>query len=327
MTRPLASLPLLRHALPGLAASLLAVGVAGCGEAPRTGVDESGDLSASSGGQTMAPRVVEMPIGLDGTQWRWTGASCTEGPLDLAARGFSANLRIEQDGESLLLTYDQVFANEGCVVTLLQTVSPPPAPGELRMEEVARVAVPSTPQCFGQPEPPRPGEVRRNGRILEVLVQRSRWCNGFEVTMTYEPSLPTLLTNEDIARRYVAHFTRGDAVRVAELFSTAGTLLESFTTTQTGDPFRHEGRDAVYRWYNESFAGSPWRAMRVTGFEPGTTPQQTIMRWEYMDPRLQQPVAGHNAFTVAAGEIFEAEVALDGQPLLVGASAPVAAHP
>jgi len=115
MTRPLASLAPLRHALHGLlgAASLVALGVAGCGEAPRTGVDESGDLGASSGGQTMAPRVVEMPIGLDGTQWRWTGASCTEGPLDLAARGFSANLRIEQDGESLLLTYDRVFAKWG----------------------------------------------------------------------------------------------------------------------------------------------------------------------------------------------------------------------
>jgi hypothetical protein len=326
MMRLLASTPAARSApgLLGAATLTLALGAAGCGEAAPTGVDESGDLDGTAGGQTMAPRIVEMPVGLDGTQWRWTGASCTEGPLDLAARGFSSNLRIEQDGSSLLLTYDQVFANDGCIVTLLQTVSPPPTPGELRMEEVARVAVPSSPGCFGQPEPPRPGEVRRNGRILEVLVQRSRWCNGFEVTMTYEPSLPTLLSNEDIARRYVAHFTRGDAVRVAQLFSTAGALLESFTTTQTGDPFRHEGRDAVYAWYHESFAGSPWRAMRVVGFEPGATPQQTLMRWEYMDPRLQQPVAGHNVFTVAAGEIFEAEVALDGQPLLVGASSPAA---
>ena len=327
MTRPFASLAPRgtpsRTSLLGLlgAASLAFVGL-GCGESAPTRVDESDDLNATSGGQTMTARVVEMPIGLDGTQWRWTGASCTEGPLDLAARGFSSNLRIDQDGDALLLTYDQVFANEGCVQTVLQTVSPPPAPGELRMEEVARVAVPSTPACFGQPEPPRPGEVRRNGRVLEVLVQRSRWCNGFEVTMTYEPSIPTMLTNEDIARRYVAHYTRGDAVRVAELFSSVGTLLESFTTTPTGDPYRHEGRDAVYTYFHETFAGAPWRAMRVTGFEPGTTAQQIVMRWEYMDPRLAQPVAGRNVFTVAAGEIFESEITIDAPPVIVGATAP-----
>ncbi len=308
------------QALAGsLGAGLFAL--AGCGEAAPTGIDESDDLGAgSSGGQTMVARVVEMPIGLDGTQWRWTQSSCTEGPLDLAARGYSANLRVEQEGEALMLTYDQVFANESCVQTVLQQVSPPPAPGELRMEEVARVAVPHTPECFGQPEPPRPGEVRRNGRMLEVLVQRSRWCNGFEVTMTFEPALPTMLTNEDIGRRYVAHYTRGDAVHVAELFSTVGTLLESFTTTPSGDPYRHEGRDAVYTYFHESFAGSPWRAMRIVGFEPGATEQQTVMRWEYMDPRLAQPLQGRNVFTVAAGEVFEAQIVLDNAPLLVGAS-------
>lgn len=303
-----------------LGAALTGAALSGCGEPARTGVDESTDFGGGSSGGQMAPRIVEMPVGLAGTQWRWTGASCTEGPLDLAARGFSDNLRIEQDGESLLLTHDQVYANEGCVVTILQQVSPPPTPGELRVEEVARVAVPSNPECFGQPEPPRPGEVRRTGRILEVLVQRSRWCNGFEVTMTYEPSLPTLLTNEDIARRYVAHYTRGDAVRVAQLFSSVGTLLESFTTTPTGDPYRHEGRDAIYTWYHEAFAGSPWRAMRVTGFEAGATPQQTVMRWEYMDPRLSSPLLGHNVFTVAAGEIFESQIVLDNQPVVVGAA-------
>jgi hypothetical protein len=305
-------------ALVGLAS--LSVHAAGCGGADSTGIDESEDLASTSGGQTMTARVVEMPVGLGGTHWRWTGASCTEGPLDLAARGFSANLHVEQDGESLLLTYDQVWANDSCVQTVLQRVSPPPSPGELRMEEVARVSVPGTPACFGQPEAPRPGEVRRNGRNLEVLVQRSRWCNGFEVTMTFEPALPSMPTNEDIARYYVAHYTRGDATRVAGLFSTAGTLLESFTTTDTGDPYRHEGRDAVYTYFHQSFAGAPWRAMRITGFEPGATPQQTVMRWEYMDPRLAQPVQGRNVFTVAAGEIFEAQIVLDGQPTLVGAA-------
>ncbi len=273
----------------------------------------------------MAARVVELPTGLDGTEWRWRSASCTEGPLDLAARGFEARLHVDQDGDGLLMTYDQRFASEGCVLTVLQQVSPTPTQTELRMEEVARVAVPSTPECFGQPEPPRPGEVRRNGRNLEVLVQRSRWCNGFEVTMVYEPVLPALLTNEDLARRYVAHFTRGDAARVARLFSTAGALLEPFTTTATGDPYRHEGRDAIYTYFRETFGGTRWRAMRITGLAEGATPQQIVVRWEYMDPRLSAPVAGHDVLTIAGGEIFETQIALDGTPQLAGASTASAA--
>lgn len=309
-------------------ATVVGASTLGCGgSGNRRVVDESGDLAVGGGasgvGGEMGGRVVEMPTGLDGTQWRWTQASCTEGPLDLASRGFSAHLTIEQPEEQdlLLLTYDMTFANEGCVVTVLQEVTPPPSPGELRIEEVARVAVPHTPECFGQPEPPRPGEVRRNGRNLEVLVQRSRWCNGYEVAMTFEPALPRLWTNEDLARRYVAHFTRGDATRLAALFSSVGAVLESFTMTPTGDPYRHEGREAVREYFHQSFSGAPWRAMRIVGFEPGPTPQQTRMRWEYMDPRLAEPVAGHNVFTVAAGEIFEAQIVLDGPPRLAGAAA------
>ena len=275
----------------------------------------------------MVARIVDMPVGLDGTQWRFDSASCTEGPLDLASRGFSSSARVEQDDDSILITYDQAWASEGCVQTIVQRVSPPETPGELLIEEVARVAVPSTTECFGQPEAPRPGEVRRSGRNMEVLVQRSRWCSGFEVTMVFAPAIPSLLTNEDIARRFVAHYTRGDAVRVTSLFSPVGAFLETVTTTQTGDPYRHEGRDAISTYFAETFAGPSWRAMRVTGFEAGASPQQTVMHWEYIDPRLAQPLAGHHTFTMAGGEIFEAQLAVDGAPVVVGATAPAAATP
>lgn len=296
------------------------VGAVGCGGAAPAGIDETGDMGRTSGDQ-MAARIIEIPSGLDGSEWRWVRASCTEGPLDLSSRGFEARLHVDQDAAGLLLTYDQRFAAESCDVTVVQQATLNESQTELRMEEVARVALPSSPECFGQPEPPRPGEVRRSGRNLEVLVQRSRWCNGFEVTMTYEPAVPSLPSNETLARRYVAHYTRGDAARVAGLFSTASALLESFTTTSTGDPYRHEGRDAIRAYYRDAFAGAPWRAMRIVGLEAGETPQQTVVRWEYMDPRLAAPVAGHDVLTIAAGEIFEAQIVLDGTPQLVGASA------
>lgn len=288
--------------------SMLAVACGG-GGGGRT-IDESSD---GSGGEDLS-RTAEIPDDLDGSQWRWVSAFCTEGPLDLGARGYSSTLRIEEDGASVDLVYDSAYVNEGCQQTIIQHVSPPEGRGELRMEETARVAVPATAACFGQPEPPRPGELRRDGRRLEVLVQRSRWCGGFEVRMVYEPMQPTLLGDEDIARRFVAQFNRGDSARIAELFALTGSVVEPFTITPTGDPYRHDGREAVETYYRETFEGTPWRAMRITGFEHAE--RQLIMRWDYMDPRLADPLPGRDTFTIAGGEIFEAVIALDGEPTL-----------
>lgn len=277
--------------------------------------DESADFGDTTGG-SMSGRVVDMPVGLDGTQWRWIEAHCTEGPLDLAARGFSSTLRVHQDGESLLLVHDQTIASDECARTIVQRVSPPDQPGELEMEEVARVAVPSNEACFARPEPPRPGEVRRVGDLLEVLVQRSNWCGGFEVRMVYAAAVPQLLEDDEIVRRYVAHYGRGDADRLAALFAETGSLLEPFTQTPTGDPYRHDGREAVRAWFQQAFEGTPWRGMRILSMQPGEQPHTMVAEWEYMDPRLAEPLRGRNRFTVAAGEIFEAQIELMGEPVL-----------
>lgn len=296
---------------------ILSALLAACGAgAIETTPDESRDLDPSAGGHTMSRRAVDMPTGLDGTQWRWLEAHCTEGPLDLQARGFAQKLRIAEDGDALLLTYDQVFATEQCAQTVVQRVSPPPAPGELQIEEIARVTVPSSPECFGRPEQPRPGEVRRvNGR-LEVLVQRSNWCNGFEVRMVYEPVMQTLLADDEIVRRYVVHFSLGEADRLAALFAQTGSLLEPFTETETGDPYRHDGREAVRAWFAQTFEGTPWRALRIVSIAPGDRPHTQIVEWEYMDPRLAQPLRGRTRFTIAAGEVFEAQLELLDVPVL-----------
>lgn len=300
-----------RSASPFLSLLLL---VACGGGSQESTPDESADLDLTAGG--MSQRIVDMPTGLDQTQWRWVEAHCTEGPLDLASRGFSSNLRVHQDGESLLLVHDQTFANDSCAQTVVQRVSPPPQPGELQMEEVARVTFPSTPECFGRPEQPRPGEVRRAGDRLEVLVQRSNWCGGFEVRLVYQPVVPQLLEDEEIVRLYLAHYGRGDADRIAQLFALTGSLLEPFTETPTGDPYRHDGREAVREWYQQALAGTPWRAMRLVSMEPGEAAHTMVVEWEYMDPRLAQPLRGRTRFTIAAGEIFEAQIELLDNPSL-----------
>jgi hypothetical protein len=289
--------------------------LAACGGgAHQTTPDESADFGSTAGGMTR--RIVDMPVGLDATEWQWIEAHCTEGPLDLASRGFSQRLRIREDDTSLLLVYDQQFANENCSQTVVQRVSPPAEPGELLMEEVTRVTVPSTEACGVRPELPRPGEVRRQGSLLEVLVQRSNWCGGFEVRMVYAPATPQLLVEDEIARHYAAEYTRGDFQAVARLFAETGSLLEPFTETATGDPYRHDGRTAVEAWYQAAFSETPWRAMRIVSMEPGAEPHTMVVEWEHMDPRLSEPLRGRTRFTVAAGEIFEARIELLSAPEL-----------
>ena len=118
-------------------------------------------------------------------------------------------------------------------------------------------------------------------------------------------------------RRYMAFFSRGDAAGVAGLFADTGSLLEPFTRTETGDHYRHVGRDRVRTWFDETFQSAPWRAVRITEIveeaaEGGAS--RRIVTWEYMDPRLEQPFAGVTRFTIAAGEIFEARIELTTDP-------------
>ncbi len=294
----------------------LAAGLSACGgtDGPSTTPDESDDLDVTAGGSRVSQGI---PPGIGGTRWRWVEAHCTEGPLDLLARGYAASVQVRQDGEALTLITDQQFATERCQHTLLTTATP--GSPDWQIEEVARVAVPSTPECLGVPEPRRPGELRMAGERLEVLVQRSQWCNGLEVRMVYERAPDQLLADDQIVRRYAAFWGRGDANAAAALFAQGGSILEPFTRTATGEPYAHVGRQAVLTWFQETFQSAPWRALRITQIveEPtagGTTRQ--IVTWDYMDPRLREPFSGVTRFTIAAGEIFEARIELTTDPAL-----------
>ena len=67
--------------------------------------------------------------------------------------------------------------------------------------------------------------------------------------------------------------------------------------------------------------------MRITEIAEGQTASGAASRtvtWEYMDPRLSEPLPGTTEFTIAAGEIYEAEISLSGEPSLRPESAPPA---
>jgi hypothetical protein len=293
----------------------LAAGACGGGQGRPTTPDESGDLEGTPSG---ARRATAMPQGIDGTRWRWVEAHCTEGPLDLSSRGYAATLRVHEEDGGLTLITDQTFANEQCEHTLVTRAVLPQPGADWQMEEVVRLALPPTRECFARPEEPRPGEVRVTNGRLEVLVQRSHvWCNGLEVRMVYERLPETLLSPDEIVRTYAAYFTLGNADRIAGLFADAGSLLEPFTRTDTGDPYRHDGRERVHRWFTEMFATAPWRAMRITNIDAAEGQGGAVLRtvaWEYMDPRLEEPLNGRTRFTIAAGEIFEAQIELTSAP-------------
>lgn len=304
--------------------ALLAVlALAGCG-GPQDGSstpDESGDLAVRSGrgGRNGGGAPGTIPPGLDGTTWRWVEAYCTEGPLDLLARGYASTIQIRQDSTGLTLITDQIFATELCQQTVL--VSARPGRPDWQIEETTRIAVPPTEECFATPEPVHPGEIRVVDGRLEVLVQYSQqWCNGLEARMVYERAPDGLLTEDQIVRRYAAFFSRGDATALAGLFAQGGTLLERFTRTETGAPYQHIGRERIGSYFADTFQSAPWRAMRITEIIEGTSTSgspQRIVTWEYMDPRLQEPFAGVTRFTIAAGEIFEADIMLTTDPTLV----------
>lgn len=292
--------------------------VAACGGSQDGGgtlPDESGDLivgERSSGFSAEGTTPAGPDLG--GTQWQWVEAHCTEGPLDLASRGFAQTLRVEADPQGLLLTYDHEFGNEQCTQTVVQRARPTQDPRQWTLVEQARVAQPANEECFGRMEEERPGEVRRKGQFLEVLVQRSMvWCNGLEVRMVYAPKAPEPLTTDQIVRHYVAHFNRRDPERLAALFADSGSLVEPFNVTSTGGATRHDGRQSIQQWYGEVLH-SPvdWLALRIEDVSP--TQNGATLEWQYMDPRLEEPMGGRTDLTVAAGEIFEAQIELTSPP-------------
>lgn len=292
----------------GLLGLLLSLG---CGPSTvqRTLPDESQDLAIGEESITSTHLAGTTPVGpeIGGSRWQWVEATCTEGAPE--AEGFSQQVQVQSDNEGLLFVYDQTFEGTDCRETVVQRARPgSDVDAAWNMQEQSRIRLG---ECSTTPENDRPGDVRMRGQFLEVYVQRSVWCGGLEVRHVYAPTQATEPTGADLAMHYAAHFNRQDARNVTILFSDAGSLVEPFNLTATGGPTRHDGRDDIYRWYQEAFSNTPWLAMRVTNIEDTDT--GVNLHWQYMDPRLDVPFAGVNRFTIAGGEIFESSIEITAQ--------------
>lgn len=301
-----------RHLAPFTLALSLAF-ACGPGEEQRTLPDESDDLSV---GGSRAHLEGTRPAGPDlgGSHWRYVESSCTEGSPQFIGEGFQRTADVYADSEGLLLVYDHTLG-ESCRETVVQRAKPGAETDQAwAMSEEARV---HQGDCPTDPEPDRPGDVRRRGDFLEVYVQRSNWCNGLEVKMVYAPAQREAFEGEELIRRYAAHFNRQDAGRITQLFAANGSLVDPFTRTPTDQPMRFDGQRAIYEWFEEAFGNTPWLAMRVTGIEAGPAPGAYTMTWEYMDPRLDVPFGGRNLFTIAGGEIFETTIEITQQEVEV----------
>jgi hypothetical protein len=304
-----------------LRASLLLSVLAGavaCGgpEETETVLFEEDDGSGTVGGENLPP--AELPAGLGGTFWRFTEATCISGEPALTSHGFGSIMEVQEVEGGLRLVSDETLSEDGCARTTVKLATLPDNEGPyLDIEEIARIATPPSDECHMRPEDPRPGELLldEQGR-LELRVQRSlEWCGGYEVRLTYELDVASAeLSPEQIIRRYAAYWVLGDAPAVAQLFDTQGTLVEPFTITASGDSFRHDTRPAVQEWFAETFATSPWRAMRVLTLEQTEGEESPwVMTFEYMDARTAAPFMGRTAFTLAAGLIFEADISLTSE--------------
>ena len=306
-----------------------------CGPADnqRTLPDESDDLDV--GGSDRGHLEGTLPAGPDlgGSHWTFVEATCTEGEPRFIEEGFQRTVDIYADDDGLLLVYDHTLGE--CQETIVQRAKPGPDHDQAwAMSEEARI---HEGECPTDPEPDRPGDVRRRGDFIEVYVQRSNWCNGLEVKMVYAPAQRDEFTGEELIRRYAAHFNRKDAGHITQLFAANGSLIDPFTRTPTDQPMRFDGQRAIYNWFREAFANTPWLAMRVTGIEPGPATGAYTMTWEYMDPRLDVPFGGRNLFTIAGGSIFETTMEItqqevqvetrDGQPVGGGEAAEEPAEP
>jgi len=307
---------------------LVAFGTAACGTpAARTLPDESSDDVATADRSHLAG---SRPAGpeLGGSRWTFVEAACTEGVPPLMREGFARSLSVASDATGLVLVTDDRLG-EACTETVAQRATPGAnADAAWGMHEEARVTVG---ECPTRVEEDRPGDVRIRGQFLEVYVQRSVWCNGLELKTVYAPAAPSPRTEDEVIRHYALHFNRRDPAAITALFADAGSLVEPFLRTPENQPTRHEGRRAVFEWYRETLASTPWLAMKIVEVSQGLTPGAWVVDWHYMDPRLDAPFAGRNRFTLAGGEIFEAsieitapQVEVEGLDAVEGQSAPAA---
>lgn len=254
---------------------------------------------------------------LDGARFMWVSAQCVDGVLELAKTGFERSLRTEVHGSSLRFSYDTRVVQPDCVSTEVWTLDPEAA-GQWQFSPGAQVSLPAGAPCGAAADAVGHGVIQLSGDTLEELRFGSAWCRGFDVRFVYRRVPNVELTNDQLIRRYVAHWNRRDASAVAALFAEHGQLIEPFSLAADGTPARHEGRAAIEAWLSSAFATTPWLSVQLRSIEPLRETGQTLAVWNYRDARLAEPFAGRNLFVLAGGEIFATELQLLTEPVKRG---------
>jgi hypothetical protein len=250
---------------------------------------------------------------LDNARYVWASAQCVDGPLELAKAGFERTLRSEVYGTTLRFTYDTRVLQPNCVSTEIWTLEPEPG-GQWRFSPDAQVGLPADAPCGAAADAVGHGVLRVSGDVLEELRFDSPWCRGFDVRFVYRRVPAAQLSDEEIIRRYVAHWNRRDAHAVAALFAEHGQLIEPFTRSPDTAPVRHEGRASLEAWLRASFATTPWLALQLRSIEPLDAGGQLLAVWRYRDPRLAEALLGRNLFVLGGSEIFATELQLLSEP-------------
>jgi hypothetical protein len=289
---------------------------------------------AGCGGVAPSPRdaLAGSRTTLDVERYVWVDAHCSDGPIDLAAIGFERSVDLEKRGKSYVLTFDTRLATQGCQTTSVWTAEPEGQLYAFRMRPEAFVTWLSVSglsvsgpgaslggKCGPEEREAVTGEIHRAGDALELVLQRSPWCRGFDAHFVFRGVPRPVLEPAALVARYVAHFDRGDALSLAQLFESGGTLIESFSATKDGQPARHEGRQAIQAYFERVFASASWHAARLVALSEGDDPSVIIADLEYMDSELKEPLRVRSSFVLAGGEIFESDAQLvtDPKPLVV----------
>jgi hypothetical protein len=288
-----------------------------CAACAVAAVVHAGCASAGATSQPAAPNGAAAALGqVDDSRWTWVEAECNDGPLDLARLGFEREVTLDVHGANggLLLTFDTEIVTQGCSATSVWLATPAGERDLWKLEPQAVVAMPPDGECGARERDSTLGTLRMSSDLFEVVAQGSNWCRGFDARFVYRRAPARRLTARDVVTRYVAHFNRGDAQAIAELFVDSGSLIEPFTRTDDGNYRRHDGRGSVRSWYASAFAAAPWHALRLLSIAPGPAEGHVIADWEYMDAHLSAPFTGRNLFVVAGGEIYETEIQLVTDP-------------
>jgi hypothetical protein len=250
----------------------------------------------------------------DRARFIWVSAQCVDGVLELAKTGFERTLTSEVQGSGLRFTYDTRVVQPDCVSTEIWALSPEPG-DQWQFTPEAQVSLPPDVACGAAADSIGHGVIQLTGDTLEELRFNSGWCRGFDARFVYRRVTAASLSQDELIRRYAAHWNRRDAHATAGLFAQNGLLIEPFTRSVDGAPVRHEGRADIEAWFSRAFASTPWLALQLGRIEPLDESGQVLAAWRYADARLAEPLAGRNLFLLAGGEIFSSELQLLAEPV------------